>query len=74
MKATEALRKVMELKNVRPAELCGRLGIKMNVLSERFKQENISVAKLNDMMKVMDYKIVLLPREARLPEGGFEIE
>jgi transcriptional regulator with XRE-family HTH domain len=74
MKATEALKKVMELKNVKPSDLCARLGIKSNVLSERFKQKNISVEKLDEMMNVMDYKIVIVPRETRLPEGGFEIE
>lgn len=74
MRATEALRKVMELKEVKPSVLCDRLGIKSNVLSERFKQKNISVEKLNEMLKVMDYKIVVIPRESRTPVDGFEIE
>lgn len=54
--------------------LCDRLGIKSNVLSERFKQKNISVEKLNEMLKVMDYKIVIVPRESRILTDGFEIE
>lgn len=74
MRATEALRKVMELKSVKPSMLCDRLGIKSNVLSERFKQKNISVEKLNEMLKVMDYKIVIVPRESRILTDGFEIE
>ena len=74
MRATEALRKVMELKSVKPSMLCDRLGIKSNVLSERFKQKNISVEKLNEMLKVMDYKIVIVPRESRTLTDGFEIE
>lgn len=74
MKATQALKKVMEIREVKPAVLCDRLNIKSNVLSERFKQENISVAKLNEMLKVMDYKIVVVPRDVRVPEGGIDIE
>ena len=74
MKATQALKKVMEIREVKPAALCDRLNIKSNVLSERFKQENISVAKLNEMLKAMDYKIVVVPRDARVPEGGIDIE
>lgn len=74
MLAMEALKEVMKLREVRPAMLCDRLGIKSNVLSERFKQKNVSVTKLNEMLRLMDYKIVLVPREARTPEGGFEIE
>ena len=74
MKAALALKEVMKLREVKPAVLCDRLNIKSNVLSERFKQENISVAKLNEMLKVMDYKIVVVPRDARVSDGGIEIE
>lgn len=74
MIAMKALKEVMELRGIRPAVLCGRLGIKSNVLSERFKQKNVSVSKLNEMLRPMDYKIVIIPRETRIPEGGFEIE
>lgn len=77
MQATEALREVMKLQNVKPADLRYRLGIpkeKSNVLSERFKQKNISITKLNEMLKVMDYKILIVPRSTRVPSDGFEVE
>lgn len=74
MIAMEALREIMKLREVRPAVLADRLGIKPNVLSERFRQKNVSVSKLNEMLRPMDYRIVLVPRESRTPEGGFEIE
>ena len=74
MIAMEAVKEVMKLKEVRPAMLCDRLGIKSNVLSERFKQKNVSVSKLNEMLRLMDYKVVVVPRETRIPEGGFEVE
>lgn len=74
MIAMKALKEVMKLKGIRPAVLCDRLGIKSNVLSERFKQKNVSVSKLNEMLRLMDYKIMIVPRETRTPEGGFEIE
>jgi hypothetical protein len=74
MIAMEAVKEIMKLKDIRPAVLCDRLKIKSNVLSERFKQKNVSVEKLNDMLRAMDYKVVVVPRDTRLPEGGFEIE
>ena len=74
MIAMEAIKEIMKLKDIRPAVLCDRLKIKSNVLSERFKQKNVSVEKLNDMLRAMDYKVVVVPRDARIPEGGFEIE
>lgn len=74
MIAMEAFRKIMELKGVKNAVLCDRLGIKSNVLSERLKQKNVSVSKLREMAKLVDYKIVLVPRESKIPDGGYEIE
>jgi hypothetical protein len=74
MIAMEAIKEIMKLKDIRPAVLCDRLKIKSNVLSERFKQKNVSVEKLNDMLRAMDYKVVVVPRDTRIPEGGYEIE
>ena len=74
MIAMEAVKEIMKQKEVRPAVLCDRLKIKSNVLSERFKQKNVSVEKLNDMLRAMDYKVLVVPRDARIPEGGYEIE
>ena len=52
MIAMEAVKEVMKIKEVRPAVLCDRLKIKSNVLSERFKQKNVSVEKLNELRKL----------------------
>ena len=51
MIAMEAVKTIMKMKDIRPAVLCDRLQIKSNVLSERFKQKNVSVEKLNDMLR-----------------------
>lgn len=74
MKANEIIRKVMELKEVKPSMLASRLNIKNNVLSERLGQKNISIDKMNEMLRVLDYKIMVVPRSARVPEDGFEVE
>ena len=74
MIAMEAFKKIMDIRNVKPSVLCDRLNIKSNVLSERFKQKNISVAKLNEMLRAIDYKIVLVPRDSKVPDNGFEVE
>lgn len=77
MKTTGALREVMKRKDVTQSVLRDRLGIpkeKSSTLSQRMRQDNMSIDKLNEMLRVLDYKIVIVPREARVPEGGFEIE
>lgn len=74
MTSAQIIRKVMEIKEVRPSVLASRIGIKNNVLSERLGQKNMSVAKLNETLRPLDYKIIVVPRECRIPEGGFELE
>ena len=74
MKTSEALREAMKIKNVSVSRMADRIGKSSRLVCERIGQENISVSKLQEMLRVLDYKIVILPREARLPDGGFEIE
>lgn len=76
LKASEAIREVIKRKDVSQSVLRDRLGIpkeKSSTLSQRLRQDNMSVDKLNEMLHVLDYKIVIVPREARVSEGGFEI-
>lgn len=73
MKAMEAFKEIMTLKNLRHTDVCERLGIKSNVLSERFKQKNVSITKLNEMLDIADYKIVLMPKDSPTPVNSFEI-
>ena len=74
MKATDAVRVVMKEKKVKVVSLSDKLKIKSNVLSERLSQENISIAKLDELLRLMDYKIVLVPRETRESEGWYRVE
>lgn len=73
MKATDIIRNIMEKKEVKPSMLADRLKIKNNTLSERMTQKNISVLKLSEMLRVMDYKIVIVPRNVQAKEGWYEL-
>ena len=74
MKATTAVREVMTIRNEKVASLADKLKVKSNVLSERLSQDNISIAKLDEMLRLMDYKIVIVPRETREHEGWYRVE
>lgn len=74
MIAMEAVKEIMKRKEVRPSTLYEALGVKSNVLSERFKQKNVSVSKLNEMVRLMDYRIVLTPKNRELDEDCYEVE
>lgn len=74
MKATTAVREVMTIRNEKVASLSDKLKVKSNVLSERLSQDNISIVKLDEMLRLMDYKIVIVPRETREQEGWYRVE
>lgn len=74
MIATDIIREIMKLKEIKHTVLANRINVKSNTLSERLTQKNISVIKMNEMLRAMDYKLVAVPREARLPDGGYEVE
>ena len=74
MKAAEILKDVMVKKEVRPSVLADRLQIKNSTLSERMTQKNISILKLGEMLRVMDYKIQVVPRNTRTPENGYDLD
>ena len=73
LKVSEAIREVMSLQGVGTNKMADWLNRPPRLVSDRLRQDNISVAKMDEMLRVLDYKIVIVPREARVPEGGFEI-
>lgn len=63
MKTVEAVREIMKEQNIGVNKMADRLNRKPNVISERLGQSNISIVKLSEMLRVLDYKIMLVPRK-----------
>ena len=87
MKTSEAVREIMKAKNVTVGAMARAIsdargkdenGNKIEVLprlvTDRLAQKNISVANLSELLKTLDYKIVLVPRSKSEREGEYEIE
>lgn len=74
MKTGDAIKKVMEERGVRVSQIAYMTGKKSNVISERLSQENISVGKMLEMLRVLNYKIVIMPRDAKTQDGWYEVE
>ena len=73
MKTGDAVREVMKLKNIRVNQLSDRLGKSPRLVSERLGQKNISVLKLSEMLRVMDYKILIVPRNVQIKNDWYEL-
>lgn len=74
MKATEVVKAIMKKQGVGTNRMADRLNRPPRLVSDRLSQSNISIDKLNEMLRLLDYKIVIIPREARLPADSFEVE
>lgn len=74
MKAWEAVRKVMEIDGVGTNALADKLGKPPRLVSDRLRHDNISIEKLNEMLRVMGYKIMIVPRETRANDKMFDVE
>ena len=87
MKTSEAVRDIMKNKNITVGAMARAIsdargkdenGDKVEVLprlvTDRLSQKNISVSNLVELLKPLDYKIVLVPRSKSEKEGEYEIE
>ena len=73
MTASEAIKEILKLKELNQAKLSNMLDIPLKTLNERLRHKNISVNKLDETLRVMGYKIMVVPRETKV-ENGFDIK
>lgn len=73
MTASEAIKEILKLKELNQAKLSDMLDIPLKTLNERLRHKNISVNKLDETLRVMEYKIMVVPRETKV-ENGFDIK
>lgn len=71
MKPSEIIRNIMNEKNCKPIDLAKRLEISKQTLNGRLTQDNISIDKLNQILKQLDYKIVIVPNASK--SKGYEV-
>lgn len=74
MKTGEAVRSVMKEQGIGVSKMAARLDKPVRQISERLSQDNISIIKLNELLRVLDYKVVIIPRDVSVPKGGYEVE
>ena len=74
MKTNEIIRELMDRNGVRFNQFATRLGLLPNALASRLKRGNFSTDKLNEMLDVFGYKIVLVPKDTEIKPEWYEIE
>jgi hypothetical protein len=74
MTTREALKAIMAIRGVGTNKLADRMGKPPRFVSDRLRSPNIGIAHLNDLLRLLDYKIVLVPRETTEKEDWMRIE
>ena len=87
MKVKDAVKEIMNKKGMTISAMARAIsdtrgidenGEKVTVLprliTDRLAQKNISIANLSEMLKTLDYKIVIVPRSKSERAGEYEIE
>ena len=74
MKAVEAVRAIMKEQDIGTNKMADRMGKPPRLVSDRLSQDNISITKLNEMLRLLDYKVMFVPRDTRIPDGGYEVD
>lgn len=77
MRGRDIIKAIMEAKNISNADAAKRLGLTAATMWARVnekKQNDIPVSRLAETVRVMDYKVVVIPANCRIPEGGYEVD
>ena len=77
MLVKKAIRSIMERNGIGLNALAHMMGKNSQFVSDKLnpaKGLNMSTDKLDEMIRVMGYKIVLMPADTELQDGWYEIE
>ena len=73
MKSYEALRALMVLQGLKPTQLARRLNVSKQVMNSRLTKIK-TISSFLETVKMMDYKVVLVPSATRVKEDWFVVE
>ena len=68
----KAVKAIMDLKGFGTNSLAAAMGKTPRALCDRIYQKNISIDKLQEIVRVMGYKIMLVPRGTK-GDGFFDV-
>lgn len=77
MTGRDIVKAIMTKVGVTNATLAGRIGIAPNVMWDRINNKrvkDIPLSSLDELVRALDYKIMIVPMRTKCPEDGFVIE
>ena len=77
MNSKKAVRNIMEKKGIGTKQMAEMLGSNMQKVVNRLgegKSTNLSIETLNEFLELMDYKIVLMPKDEEIRDEWYEVD
>ena len=77
MRGREILKEIKASQSLSNAELAKRLNVSNATIWERLNNKNVKdipVSLLPTMLRAMDYKVIVVPANARLLDGEYEVD
>lgn len=77
MTGREIVKDIMNKQEKTNAEVADALGITQAAIWDRLnnkKLKDIPLSTLTDMLRVLGYKVCIVPRTFRIPEDGYKVE
>lgn len=62
MKASKAVKEIMNEQNVTLSKLASRMNKSLRLVSDRLRADNITTKNLVEMLRNLDYELVVVPR------------
>lgn len=75
MKANKIVREIMKAQEVTPTQLGKRMGNRpTRLVTDRLASDNLTLSKLMELVVLLDYKLVIMPSDTRLPADSYTVD
>ena len=78
MTSKEIVKELMEKQGKKNVEFADMLNISPNALWDRLnntrKTKDLSISTLNDMLRLLGYKILIVPRDIKVPDDSYKVD
>lgn len=76
MRGRDIMKAIMKQEEIENAELAKKLEVSNATIWERLNNKNVKdipVSLMNEMVRAMGYKVIVVPLDCRIPEKGYEV-
>lgn len=74
MNIGEVIKSILKLENLSIKALSKRISAPYTRITNRLNQNDMTIGKANELLRPLDYKLVIVPADKKLKENEYEVE